>query len=127
MPLERSPSRGSLAGGGRVSWFALAGLGLVVAFWQGGRLAAERPGAPAGGPLWISESPLEDGRRLLIVVDEATRHAAVYHVDAAAGSLSLRSTRDITWDLMVGDFNAQEPKPAALQKMLQLPAAVPGR
>jgi hypothetical protein len=25
----------------------------------------------------------------------------------------------------VGDFNAQEPRPAALQKMLQIPAAAP--
>lgn len=103
----------------------LTALVVVVALWQGGRLAAERPGSPAGGPLWISESPLGDGRRLLIVIDEATRHAAVYQVDGAAGTLALRSTRDITWDLMVGDFNAQEPRPATLQKMLQLPAAVP--
>ncbi|MFM8413985.1 MAG: hypothetical protein ACKOCX_04595 [Planctomycetota bacterium] len=100
---------------------------VMAGLWQGGQLAAERPGAPAGGPLWISDSPLEDGRRLLIVIDQSTRHAAVYHVDAAAGTLALRSTRDITWDLMVGDFNAQEPRPATLQKMLQLPAAAPAR
>jgi hypothetical protein len=98
----------------------------AVALWQGGRLVAERVAPPRSqDALWISESRLDDGRRLLVVVDQGTRHAAVYHVDAAAGTLTLKSTRDISWDLMVGDFNAQEPRPAALQKLLQLPAAPP--
>jgi hypothetical protein len=92
-----------------------------LAAWQGWGLAAPRAGGPEG-TLWISENRLDDGRRLLVVVDQATRHAAVYHLDAVDGSLTLRSTRDISWDLMVGDFNAQEPKPAALRKMLQSPA-----
>lgn len=96
---------------------ASAGLGLFAA----GDLFAERIARPVadGAGLWISDSALEDGRRLLIVVDPSTRHTAVYHVDPATGSLVLRSTRDITWDLMVGDFNAQEPKPAALRRLLQ--------
>jgi hypothetical protein len=55
-------------------------------------------------------------------------HAALYHVDAVAGTLTLRSTRDIAWDLLVDDFNAQEPKPAALKKMLQVgPVTTPER
>jgi hypothetical protein len=70
---------------------------------------------------------VDDARRLLVVIDQATRHAAVYHLDAATGTLVLRSTRDITWDLMVGDFNAQEPRPAALRKMLHAPPAEPVR
>jgi len=93
-----------------------------LAAWQGWGLAAPRTGGQ-DGPLWISESRLDDGRRLLVIVDQATRHAAVYHLDGGDGGLTLRSTRDISWDLMVGDFNAQDPKPAALRKMLQTPAA----
>jgi len=100
-------------------------VGLLLA--SSAEIAAQRAdGRPAeGAPLWISESRIDDARRLLIVVDPAGRHAALYHVDAATGTLALRSTRDITWDLMVDDFNAQEPKPAALRKMLQVgqPAA----
>jgi hypothetical protein len=107
-------------------WLPTLALIGAVGLWQGGRLAAERVSPPRSqDPLWISESRLDDGRRLLVVVDQGTRHAAVYHVDAAAGTLTLKSTRDISWDLMVGDFNAQEPRPGALQKMLQLPAAPP--
>ena len=92
--------------------------------WSAGDLAAQRASAPGGGgPLWISETRLDDARRLLVVIDEVGRHAAIYHVDAAAGTLTLRSTRDISWDLSVGDFNAQDPRPGAIQRMLQLPAA----
>ena len=58
---------------------------------------------------------------LVVVVDQATRHAAVYHLDGVAGTLTLRSTRDLSFDLMMDDFNAQEPRPAALRKMLQAP------
>ncbi len=107
---------------GRSAWAAAMVGGVSLVFWQGWGLASQRPATTDGGPLWIAESRMDDGRRLLVVIDQATRHAAVYHLDGATGSLTLRSTRDITWDLMVGDFNAQEPKPAALKKMLQTPA-----
>jgi hypothetical protein len=103
---------------------SLLGFGVLLvaslAAWQGWGMAAARPGGQEG-PLWVSESRLDDGRRLLVIVDQATRHAAIYHLDGTDGTLTLRSTRDISWDLMVGDFNAQEPKPAALRKMLQTP------
>jgi len=105
-------------------------LGAVIlaslAGWQGWGLAAARVTGQEG-PLWISESRLDDGRRLLVVVDQTTRHAAIYQIDAAVGSLTLRSTRDMAWDLMVGDFNAQDPKPATLRRMLQTPAAESAR
>jgi len=103
----------------------LGGVALLGFFgvWQARELAAQRTASPgASGPLWISETRLDDARRLLIVIDEVGRHAAVYHVDAAAGTLTLKSTRDVSWDLSVGDFNAQDPKPGAIQRMLQLPA-----
>lgn len=97
--------------------------GGVLTLWHGGSrgsCAAAGPLAPLEGrSLWISDSPLDDGRRLLLVIDSERRHAAVYHVDAAAGTLTLKSTRDIGWDLMVGDFNAQPPKPADIRKMIE--------
>jgi hypothetical protein len=37
----------------------------------------------------------------------------------ATGSLTLKSARDISWDLSLDEFNAQEPRPAALRNMLQ--------
>ena len=107
-------------------------VGVAIALAGGGILAAQqrgmRPGATGvvgeGGtaPLWISANPLDDGRQLLLVIDPQTKNAAVYHVDAASGSLTLRSTRNIAWDLLVPEYNAQEPRPATLKKMLEVGA-----
>jgi hypothetical protein len=108
-------------------WLAVTFIAVAVAGWQRTDLAAQRPAASGHGPLWISESPLDEGRRLLLVVDEEGRHAAVYHVDAAAGTLTLKSCRDLSWDLTLDDFNAQEPKPETLRNMLQLPPAAGSR
>jgi hypothetical protein len=113
------------------AWIA-CGLVTVVAAWLAfpGELSAQRTGRAGGdwAGLWASESQLPDGRRLLLVVDPATRHAAAYHVDADRGTLTLKSARDISWDLMVEEFNAQEPKPAALRNLFQgSPATSPER
>jgi hypothetical protein len=86
---------------------------------------AQRPPATGttpgmNGQLWIQTVPVDERQQLLLVVDPQLRNAAVYHVDGPTGSLVLKSTRNITWDLMVGDFNAQEPKPAALRRMLEV-------
>lgn len=105
------------------TWWPLAAVAAGGLWLAARETAAQRPvapeAAPAGG-LWISAGPLDDSRRLLLVIDPQLKNAAVYHVDAAAGTLTLKSTRDISYDLMVGDFNAQPPKPADLQKMLEL-------
>jgi len=104
----------------------LAAAAVIAAGWlwlAGGQTAAQRPAPPesaAPGGLWISASPLDETRRLLLVIDPQIKNAAVYHVEAATGTLTLKSTRDISYDLMVGDFNAQSPKPADLKKMLEL-------
>jgi len=102
------------------TWLAVALvlMGTATVVW------AEPPRAMAAAPLWISDTPLEDGKRLLIVIDSTSRHAAVYHVDPVTGSMVLRSTRDISWDLRLDEFNAQEPKPTTLRKMLE-PAGRP--
>ena len=99
---------------------AAASLVLGLAAVAASQAPAHRPPPPAGTTgLWISDAPLENGRRLLVVVDPATRHAAVYHLDASTGSLTLTSARDLSWDLSLDEFNVQEPRPAALRKMLQ--------
>jgi hypothetical protein len=107
----------------------LGGAVVAAAILGNGGLAAQRAGRslpPVGtndqtGPLWTLATPLDDGRQMLLVVDQQNRAMAIYHVDPANGTLTLKSTRDIRWDLMVEDFNGQEPRPAALKKMLEMP------
>lgn len=100
----------------------------IAAVLGGGGLAAQRAGramqAGAGdqaGPLWTLATPLDDGRQMLLVVDQQNRALAIYHVDPANGTLTLKSTRDVSWDLLIEDFNCQEPRPSALKKMLEMP------
>ena len=114
------------------NWLRTSGwVAAAVAMLAGGNaLMAQRPMRPGGpmadagapGHLWISATPLDDQRQLLIVIDPTVKNAAIYHVDGGSGTLALKSTRDISWDLMVGDFNALEPKPSALKRMLEVGA-----
>lgn len=75
---------------------------------------------PSSGALWLWMSQREnDPQQMLVAIDRETRHAAVYHVDATSGTLTLRSTRNLSWDLLVDDFNGREPSPSALKNMLE--------
>jgi len=115
--------RGLIAAG------CLCGTVVVATICGSGGMAAQRAGRalpPPGtnessGPLWTLATPLDDGRQMLLVVDQQNRTMAIYHVDPGTGTLTLKSTRDVRWDLMVEDFNCQEPRPAALKKMLEMP------
>ncbi len=114
---------------GLIAAGCLGGAVVAAAILGNGGLAAQRAGrspTPVGtndqtGPLWTLATPLDDGRQMLLVVDQQNRAMAIYHVDPANGTLTLKSTRDVRWDLMVEDFNGQEPRPAALKKMLEMP------
>lgn len=98
------------------------------AFGQRGNVGGPPvPGSPHADRLWLQTLPLDESKHLLLVVDPILKHVAVYHVDAAAGTITLKSSRDISADLQVDDFNAQEPKPAALRKMLEMKGAPPPR
>lgn len=124
--LDPPRRRRALAGGALVAAAAWAG----AAWFHGGGLAgsvtAAAPQATAESrSLWIADSSLDDGRRLLLVVDPERKHAAVYHVDAVAGTLTLKSTRDLGWDLLIEDFNAQPPRPADLKRMLEAGGSPP--
>lgn len=117
------------AGNGRFFAGCLCGVAAVAVLLASGGTAAQRAGRPLpqtgvgdpSQPLWTLATPLDDGRQMLLLVDQQNRTLAIYHVDPATGTLTLKSTRDIRWDLMVEDFNCQEPRPASLKKMLEIP------
>jgi hypothetical protein len=86
-----------------------------------------RSGEDTAEQMCVRTFPLDESRHVLLIVDPILRHVAIYHVDTVAGTLTLKSSRDISGDLRIGDFNAQDPKPAALRKMLEIstPATQP--
>ena len=102
-------------------------VGAAAAAAAGALALAQRPGRTgtpaaepvAAGGLWVSASHADDGRQVMVVVDPTLRTAAVYHVDAASGAIALKSTRNLTWDLLVAEFNTAEPKPSVVRRMVE--------
>ena len=73
--------------------------------------------------LFVSTSPIDSGRQMLLVIDPERQVLAVYHIETVTGEVSLRSTRALGYDLQLEDFNAGDPKPAAIKKMLRIDSA----
>lgn len=101
--------------------FLLASAFLAATGRSAGPIASAAPSAIGQAPasLWVSMTPIADDRHMLVIIDPNERTAAVYHVDAATGTMTLKSSRSIRWDLLVGEFNAQEPTPSALRKLIE--------
>ena len=73
--------------------------------------------------LFVSTSPIDSGRQMLLVIDPERQVLAVYHIETVSGEVSLQSTRALGYDLQLEDFNAKDPKPAAIKKMLRIDSA----
>ena len=86
----------------------------VLCFSMSAALAEDMKG------LFVSTSPIDSGRQMLLVIDPERQVLAVYHIETISGEVSLRSTRALGYDLQLEDFNAEDPKPAAIRKMLSI-------
>ena len=64
-------------------------------------------------------SMLDGGREQLTVIDPKLRSVAVYHINPANGALTLRSVRNIHWDLQMSQFNGVNPLPQQIRSMLE--------
>lgn len=60
-----------------------------------------------------------DGRQQITVIDSRQRVMAVYHVDRATGALALKSVRNLSWDLLIEDFNSDKPTPRDVRALTQ--------
>ncbi len=57
--------------------------------------------------------------QVVTVIDPKQRAMAVYDVDRATGKISLKSVRNITWDLQMTEYNSGDPKPQDIRSGLQ--------
>ena len=107
--------------GGAITVAIVAGL---VVGWMA------TPNADAQRPLPSSRSDAEPGfvalttdiderRTQLTILDPQTRGMVVYHIDKASGEVSLRSVRNIHWDLQMDEFNGKNPLPREIRSLLQ--------
>jgi hypothetical protein len=110
---------------------ALLGLGLVtvavaVAEQRGEAppqrttLAAPAPIAAANSEqLIVVPTPLGDKTQMLTVVDPRQRVLSVYHIDLNTGKITLKSVRNIQWDLQMTYLNNENPLPQEIRSLLE--------
>ncbi len=77
------------------------------------------PQAGGSSELIALPSPVGDKGQLLTVVDPHQQSIGVYWVEAATGKITLRSVRNIRYDLMMTDFNTDNPLPREIRLQLE--------
>ncbi len=101
--------------GAVVSAFMVAGLGLST------EARAQRGAAIEGGTELITVSAMVGDRsqfQQLTVIDPQSRVMSVYHVELATGAITLKSVRNISWDLLLREFNGVNPLPGEIRALL---------
>lgn len=76
-------------------------------------------GLPSSDSLITSTVNVADKHQQMTVVDPIRRTLAVYHIDSLTGKVSLRSVRNIFWDLEMAAFNTEDPQPQEIRGMMQ--------
>jgi hypothetical protein len=101
----------------------MVGAGLVMAgsLWRGaGDVAyAAPPASIAGQELIAFSTSVDDHREQITVVDPRARVVSVYHVARDTGEISLKSVRNIHWDLQMEEFNSANPQPREVRVALE--------
>jgi hypothetical protein len=103
----------------------LIGIGCILigfaCFGFPSEAAAQRnPGAENGTELITIATPATDRGQQITLIDPKLRVMSVYHVDAGTGALSLRSVRNITYDLQMLDYNVVGLKPEEIRSVLSV-------
>lgn len=94
----------------------VAGLLPSVGFAQRPALSVATSG---NGELIALSVPVEEHRQQVIVIDPVKRVMSVYHIETSSGEISLKSVRNINWDLQMDGFNATSPLPLEIRSMLE--------
>jgi hypothetical protein len=116
----------------RATLVVLAGAGiaaLVFCMWdRRGEAMAEHVAAysppvsqaSCGSELIALPSPLlGDKGQMLTVLDPRQQTMGVYWIEAGTGKITLRSVRNIRYDLMMTDFNGENPLPREIRMQLE--------
>ena len=97
---------------------------LFSAVLSDGRTAMGQPAMPnaaafsAPGLITLSEN-VQQRYQQLTVIDPRREVISVYHVNLVSGAISLRSVRNIHWDLQMSDYNGSKPLPREIQALLE--------
>ncbi len=109
----------------------LVGAGVVVLavglLGRRGEVMAEhvapysQPSPPplSGGDLIAVPSPMGEKGQMLTILDPRQQTMGVYWIEAGSGKITLRSVRNIRFDLMMTDFNGDNPLPREIRLQLE--------
>ncbi len=64
-------------------------------------------------------SSSNESMQQLTLIDPNTRMMSVYHIDKITGRISLKSVRNIYWDMQMEELNAERPSPREIRSMVQ--------
>jgi hypothetical protein len=99
-----------------------AGLVTALAELRSGPTTLQAQALPGGSAELITHVlPGGDKYQQVLVVDPRLRVASVYHIETATGVISLRSVRQIHWDLQLAEYNGVNPLPREIRLMLDHP------
>jgi hypothetical protein len=96
-------------------------VGAIGSVVERGEVLAQRaaPLPTAGGELIALPMPAGDKAQVLAIVDTRQQTLGVYSIDLVSGRISLRSVRNIRWDLQMTDFNSDNPLPKEIRLQLE--------
>jgi hypothetical protein len=81
--------------------------------------AAMPAAAAANSEMVVIPTIVGDKSQLLTVVDPRLRVLSVYHIDLATGVITLKSVRNIQWDLQMSYLNNEKPLPQEIRSLLE--------
>jgi len=108
-------------------WGGIVGAGLVIllgVWWnsiESVHAAGTHNGMAVSAELVTYTSEIDDHRQQLTVIDPVRRVVTVYHVAKDTGEISLKSARNIHWDLQLEEFNSTSPRPREIKLGLNMP------
>jgi hypothetical protein len=71
------------------------------------------------GGLIALATPAGEQRQQVTVIDPEKRVLSVYHIDLATGEVTLKSVRNIHWDLQMTEFNGTSPLPREVRSLIE--------
>jgi hypothetical protein len=82
-------------------------------------LAQRTAPPPGGGSLIALATTAGEMRQQVTVIDPDTQVLGVYHIGLASGEVTLKSVRNIHWDLQMIEFNGTTPLPREVRAILE--------
>jgi hypothetical protein len=97
-----------------VSALTISGFGQPGAVWAEPESAVERRSELIAVSAMVGERVQQ-----VTVIDSRQRVMSVYHIELATGAVTLKSVRNITWDLQLPEFNGVKPLPREIRALLE--------